>query len=181
MLTVNRIFMLRILLVAAVALSLVGSSSAVMQSKEWGKLTFNDKSFTVMLPEKPTVREYDEKTKGGQLHVINISAYPNMSWAELTVRAITANFDEETETRLDHLCSALIKEFDTKLVSETDISLATFKGREVTAVGGTKGLKARAYVSDRKAFLLFATIPAASTNTDQIDKFLNSFEINEKH
>src|SRR5882724_8681263 len=138
-----------------------------MQSKEWGKLAFNDKSFVVMLPEKPTVREYDEKTKGGQLHVINVSAYPNMSWAELTVRAITANFDEETDARLDHLCSALIKEFDTRIVSQTEINLAAYKGREVTAIGATKSLKAQAYVSGRKAFLVFATIPASSADTDQ--------------
>ena len=56
----------------------------------------------------------------------------------------------------------------------------TYKGREVTAINDLKSLKGRVFVNGKKAYVVFATAPPGSRGTEDIEKFLDSFEINQK-
>ena len=165
---------------AVFILLLITPLFAVVQERQWGKLTVKDNSFTIMMPGKPIFSQRDEKTADGASHIFNASAYPGMSFTEYTVRAITDEFDSQFDTRLDDLCDALVKESNLKVVSRKEISLGTYRGREITAISEMRSAKARVYVNGRRAFVVLATVPPGSRNTEDIEKFLDSFEINPK-
>ena len=171
---------MRVIVAGIFILLTIAPSFAVAQERQWGKLAAKDNSFTIMMPGKPIFGQRDEKTGSGTSHIFDASVFPDMSWTEYTVRAITDEFDSEFDTRLDDLCEALVKQSKLKVVSSKEISLGTYKGREVTAINDMKSLKARVFVNGKKAYVVFATVPPGSGGTENIEKFLDSFETNQK-
>jgi len=164
-------------LVPLTVVLLLCSGSNFGQSKtDWLKFVAPDGSFSVLFPRKPRTNTQTQKSSMGKSVVFSATSSEGAFFCG--VDHTNSEYDMDDDKRVESIRQHLMVQFAALPVSQSDIELSGYKGIEIVAIDDDRSLRARILVSGRSSYLLLLSVPYNSDgNQEQIDKFLNSFEI----
>jgi hypothetical protein len=145
----------------------------------WRRFTNNECGFVVEFPSKPFENPY---TLSNRQNVISYRQFAStlardqVFMVATLATSVTNNYsDEQTELLLDTAAKGLLKEGG-QLLSEREISLGKFPGKEVEIIM-TNGNFAtmRFYQVEHDLQEVIVTVPSADRRSTNISYFLNSF------
>lgn len=163
---------------------LISSSEVSAQKKAkdtWKEFVSEEGGFKVKMPVLPTrsvskVEMAFGKADVTQFRVITKTAGYIVGFVDFP-SAIPD--EEEIRMRYDLARDGLIEKRADKLISEKDVSLNDFKGRELVIHSAQLSQTVRMFIINQRMFTLIAVTPFAqrAANQSSINKFLNSFEL----
>lgn len=163
--------------VAVLGLLLAGCGDKKEETGGWTKVTSKDGGFSVLMPKQPTKSSQEVNTKAGPttLHMYMVE-YPSMAYAVM-YNSVPGTIADPEES-LDRARDGAVKSFGGVLVTDRKITLEGNPGREVRVKGGKDMMITfRHYVVGNKLYQLMVSYPEGYDASDQVKKFMNSFEL----
>lgn len=157
---------------------------------DWVTFTSADRTFSIQFPIKPTLHKQKIPSELGDVNMQLLSAktgdekgygvmvmdYPdsanlNSDSKEATAKVFRSSIDGGVHNLEDG-----------KLLSEEDITIDGFPGREfkVEFMEGKGLIIGRAYFVNKRVYMLQAGIPKEDEDSDELNHFLNSFRLLKK-
>jgi hypothetical protein len=164
------------LVLLTVVLLLLGGSNFGQSKGDWLKFVAPDGRFSVLFPRKPRTNTQTQKSSNGKSTVFSATSSegPFFCGIDQTIY----EYDMDDEKRVESIRQHLMVQFAALPVSRSEIEMGGYKGIEIVAIDDDRSLRARILVSGRSSYLVVLSVPYNSDgNEEQIDKFLNSFEI----
>ena len=163
------------------------------ESNDWYQ--FDSNEYKILFPKLPSSTINQVSTEAGALQIqmymynaskdatdenliygISISEYPK---DHITNHKEHDNF----ETFFKNSIYGMVNKVNGKLISETNISLDKYQGREIKIdfKNGLAIIKARFYLVNNTVYIIQTITKTENDNNKSIDKFMNSFELKNKN
>ena len=167
-------------LITVTIIFLAVSMAAVAQTSDWVRYAPEGKGFSILLPQKPTLED-DAQPSGRTIHraysadrEIKDSAFLATYW----------DFPSTTVFSLDKLVDSVAPDDRRQIISESNISLDGYAGREIqiwkTISEHDYKFQVRTYIIGQRVYMLTCIIPKeadASLAKSKAAKFFDSFSI----
>jgi hypothetical protein len=149
------------------------------QESAWKEYVPEDETFSALVPCIPTSEtETDPKTKQvSNQHTCMTSSIVFLVRQDKDVKGVSS----DSKANLDSFCKGFMQGLGGELISQRDITLGKYPGRELVVRLVVKGQelrgKVRIYFVGNTAYTAGALALAAAAGEADIDKFLDSFSL----
>jgi hypothetical protein len=159
-------------IILTVAVGVCGSQTA-----DWIKFTLPDGSCSILMPEKPEMRDLSKDTPSGKVVKIAWIADTEQGFFLLGISDYPVDIDVQLE--LNRSRDNFLKAVDAKLVSESDYTLKGYPGKEFTGVSASNGCtyKSRLLVVGRRDYQTVVREETPSFSVERANRFLLSFDL----
>jgi len=147
----------------------------------WTEYSSTEGQFSVLLPAAPTTDVKPVATQSGQVemhfyslttgntdYLISYADYPISLFQNTPIKSI-----------LDGARDGAVKNSQGRLITESDISLDSYPGREINVESSDSAnlMRAHLYVVNQRLYQVIVITPRASAGSADVTKFLDSFQL----
>jgi hypothetical protein len=157
----------------------------ITRTAQWIKAEPPDKSFSVLMPRRPTLLTNYLRTPSGNVPTIQLGSIDRgrPSEAEIYIAAFTefpTNADLSDKEAVYNNAHAMFADKLGRIRRERLVTLQGIAGREteVELHNGTNLMVARAYITGRRLYQLTAAVPLSRGPTTNTWRFLDSLRLN---
>ena len=160
-----------------------GVPPRIILVEAWQEFKHEAGNFAVMMPGKPLEMSQTVESEIGKIPIYTFTA-PEGTLSYMAMYSeypISIDTSEAVKISLDNARDLLLSRRSGKLISETDISIGKYLGRELKAKFDGGMLRSRTYVVNKRMYMVMAVAPGDDTSkqldSKKVNDFLGSFKL----
>ena len=157
--------------------------------KAWHVYESTEHGYRILFPDEPVTQRQEIDSEIGKLQMNYVMLQDSSLDADNLVYMVDhtvypedkmhSSNEEQTSVFFERAVKNAVINVNGKLLSEVDIWLGRFPGKEITIKGRKpkEYIKMRVYIVNNSAYILQVTAKKAKKNNPSMDRFLNSFKL----